>query len=616
MHCENGYACEGYKCVWVGFDCSRDPECPTNWFCSDTGLCVFGCHISDENCANETPHCSQKTGRCEECWSSEHCEWWQECVDSRCVARKDHVECKPGDKKHGKRCREGIWVDIECKGPEDCLGHEYCDNGLCRDRERGCEVPTDCPSGYYCDLSSKSPELHKCVKQVCRSHDECPTGQGCDYAELGWKTRDNEKTKCITWREYICSDEDPCPDGWVCDGASGKCVEALCGPGRPCQDDRYVCVDNICVPKRCEDRPDPQAYCMEEKGWYGRCVGGTCIVLDCAWYPDPNLMCRETEGENWRCVEQRCVDFGAEGVEDPKHYCRELLGVDEAYWDFDKRSCVIPDCDAVADPDGLCAQLKDPSFKCREGICRHGREGEDCERRENCITGLRCAGGLCMEKDCIRWQDCNDPEKWCNHGVCEPLREECAGPEDCRDDYHCDAGGQCVPNGCDDHYDCGEGECCNNNGECVRCELLTCLYNFHCRQGWRCNQGTNRCQRVGCARDSECEEGYYCDLDDGICRKIEVGEECWADRDCPEGQVCKGARGTKWVQGEWPFGSIRRKQPGLCVDKGTQIIRIEGIDDARTCDYCRDMWTRVIKEGEGNLPPYHEHCRCWGEYED
>ena len=352
---------------------------------------------------------------------------------------------------------------------------------------------------------------------------------------------------------------------------------------------------------------------MEEKGWYGRCVEGICTVLPCDFYPDPDLMCQETEGENWRCVEKRCKDFGAGGGGDPNQYCSDKLGIDEAYWDFEKRECAVPDCNDVDDPDKLCAQLKDPSYKCREGECRHGREGEECEVREECIAGLRCAGDACTEKECIRWQDCEGEGMWCNHGVCEPLRTECEGQEDCRDDYHCDAGGQCVPNDCGDHYDCGEGECCNDNRECVRCELMTCFYNFDCRQGWRCNPKTNRCQRVGCTVDRECEEGYYCDLDDGVCRKIEVGTKCWDDSECPEGQVCKGVSGTVWVQG-WPFGHIEGKQPGICVEAGTVVIKIKGIDDETTCDYCRDMWTKPQKEKGANLPPYHNRCRCWGEY--
>jgi hypothetical protein len=309
------------------------------------------------------------------------------------------------------------------------------------------------------------------------------------------------------------------------------------------------------------------------------------------------------------------MDFGAgAGGGNPDRDCRESWGVDEAYWDFENGECIIPDCNKAGNPDRLCEQLKDPRYKCREGECRRGREGEECETLDECITGLRCIDNVCTEKECIRWEDCNDPEKWCNHGVCEPLRTECEDQRDCRDDYHCDAGGQCVPNDCDDHYDCGEGECCNANKECVGCELVTCWYNFHCRQGWRCNSETNKCQRAGCTVDSECEEGYYCDLDDGICRKIEDNVECWDNSECPEGQTCKGVSGAVWVPG-WPFGHIEGKEPGICVEAGTVLIRIEGIDDEKTCGYCRSMMGRVIKEGQ-TLPPFHSHCRCWGVYED
>ena len=605
-HCERGYDCDNFKCVWVGYDCSYDPECPKNWFCSNR-FCVFGCNNSDENCGKETPHCSRQTGECEECWSDEHCEWWQICDDeNRCVARKDYAECVEGEKKHGKRCRDGIWVGIECKGPEDCLGHEYCDDGMCRDKERGCEVPEDCPVGYWCNLSSKLPEFHKCVKQICRSHEDCPTGQGCDYAELGPRTRGNMETHCFSWREYRCSDEDPCPEGWVCDRGSHKCVEALCGPGRACQDDRYICEDGICVPRRCETREDPRGYCIDQLGPYGICRMGTCTVMDCSFYPDPDLMCQETEGENWRCEDKRCIDLGAGGGEDPRKYCSEILGIDEAYWDLETQKCEVPDCSTVNDPDKLCAQLKDPRYKCRGGECRRGREGEECEIREECVTGLRCAGGRCTAKECIRWEDCEDETKWCNHGVCEPLRTECEGPEDCRDDYHCDAGGQCVQNECGDHYDCGGGECCSANKKCMPCEDITCWYNFHCRTGWKCNLETNRCERRGCGMDSECGEGYYCDLEIRECVRLEYNKRCLGDGDCPIGQVCRGG-----IEMSWTLERGLATSYGICVDEGDVVIQIKGVDDEETCDYCRYMWTRLGKKGEMTLPPYHDHCRCW-----
>ena len=617
-HCERGYDCEDYRCVWVGYDCSIDPECPSNWFCLNH-FCVFGCNISDDNCGKETPHCSQQTGECEECWSDVHCEWWQTCDDeNKCIARKDYAECKEGDKKHGKRCRDGVWVNIECKGPDDCLGHEYCDDGVCRDRERGCEVPTDCPFGYYCDLSSKLPEFHKCVKQICRSHEECPAGQGCDYAELGPRTRGNMETHCISWGEFMCSDEDPCPEGWVCDAGSHKCVEALCGPGRACQDDRYVCEDGICVPRRCETRDDPRAYCISQLGPYGICRDGYCVIMDCSFYPDSDMMCQETNGENWRCENKRCIDLGAGGGEDPRKYCSEMLGVDAAYWDFEAQKCEVPDCNTVNDPDKLCAQLKDPRYKCRGEDCRRGREGEECARTNECVTGLRCGGGLCMEKECITWEDCEDDTKWCNHGVCEPLRTECEGPEDCRDDYHCDAGGNCIPNMCDNHYDCGEGECCNGAGECVECETLTCTWNFECRAGWRCNTDTNRCQRVGCTNNSVCEEGYYCDLDIGQCVRIEEAGECWDSDECLEGMECKGAEYRSVYVTGYPWGHWeKRGTKGICVNKEEGVIVIEGIRDFKTCNYCLGMIGRVFKKGEeSKLPPYHEHCRCWSREED
>ena len=622
-HCEKGYDCDNFKCVWVGYDCTDDPDCPANWFCSNR-FCVFGCNVSDENCGKETPHCSQQTGECEECWSDKHCEWWQICDDeNRCIARKDNAECKEGDRKHGKRCRDGVWIAIECKGPEDCLGHEYCDDGICRDKERGCEVPADCPIGYWCDLSSKLSEFHKCVQQICGSHEDCPTGQGCDYAELGSKIRDNAETHCFSWRQYTCSDKDPCPEGWVCDRGSGKCVEAICGPGRPCQDDRYTCIDFGCVPRSCETRDDPVGYCIGELGPYGVCLEGNCVIMSCDYYSDPDLMCQETNDENWRCENKRCIDLGAKGGEDPRKYCGDVLGVDEAYWDFDERKCVVPDCNTVIDPDKLCAQLKDPRYKCRGDDCRRGREGEECEGRDECVTGLRCAGGRCTEKECITWEDCEDATKWCNHGVCEPLRTECEGQEDCRDDYHCDAGGNCIPNTCDDHYDCGEGECCSGAKECVPCQSMTCLYNFHCRQGWRCNMDTNRCQRVGCTINAQCEEGYYCDRDLGECVRIEEeARSCWKTNECPEGMECKGADyRTVWVQGGGKPGTYfeKRGDKGICVDKEERVIVIKGIRDFVTCNYCLGMIGKVFRIGEGGelrLPPYHDHCRCWPEEED
>jgi hypothetical protein len=75
-------------------------------------------------------------------------------------------------------------------------------------------------------------------------------------------------------------------------------------------------------------------------------------------------------------------------------------------------------------------------------------------------------------------------------------------------------------------------------------------------------------------------------------------------------------RKAAWELEGWPFSQYTKKQKGICVDRGAEVITIKGIDDDKTCDYCRDMWTRVFIEGTTKLPPYHEHCRCYGVYGD
>jgi hypothetical protein len=104
-------------------------------------------------------------------------------------------------------------------------------------------------------------------------------------------------------------------------------------------------------------------------------------------------------------------------------------------------------------------------------------------------------------------------------------------------------------------------------------------------------------------------------LDDGDCKEIAEGPSvvCWGDWNCPDGQVCRGQYIT-WPADQFPLG-LEWGQ-GICVEADTRLIRIEGIDDEKTCEYCKNMWKKVGKEGEINLPPYHEHCRCWAVYID
>jgi len=109
-------------------------------------------------------------------------------------------------------------------------------------------------------------------------------------------------------------------------------------------------------------------------------------------------------------------------------------------------------------------------------------------------------------------------------------------------------------------------------------------------------------------------------LDIKECVKIEEEEEgCWDTSECPEGMECKGANyRTVWVQEKWPLGHLeKRGDRGICVAKYEGVIKIKGITDFKTCDYCLSMIGRTFREGKGEakLPPYHKHCRCWSEVE-
>lgn len=608
LHCEPGHECDAnYKCVWVGYECENDSECPKNWMCHDQRReCVLGCQNGD-NCSSKTPHCSQATDHCEECWSSEHCEWWQECNENYiCIARHGHEECIEGDVKPGYRCRDGVWVRKECAGPEDCLGHESCIDGLCIDNEYECEDVDDCVSGFFCDTDGSG----RCEPQICMDHSGCGPGMCCGLiSELGGE---NGCEPCST---YPCKDLGPCPAGWICSEETGYCIEAECEWPFECGEPKYFdCIDGFCVGLGCEDAEDPQQWCNDERGSYYRCHEGNCILLDCTSYSDPDMMCMDVHGESYRCEGGKCIDLGPEGAEDPDKICVDQLGVDEAFWNYDTQECDVPDCDTVQDPDNLCLQLKDERYKCRDGECRRGREGEECENYDECMTGLTCQANICIKYECYSEKDCGDNE-WCKDHICIPMNNKCDNDDDCRDDHHCDPYGVCVPDACNDHYDCVLGNCCNESGVCISCRDLTCFGSFDCRMGWRCNLKTSKCELAGCQRDTDCDSGYYCDLDDGECKEIKPGpsEACWGNWDCPDGQVCRGQYIT-WPVDQFPFG-LEWGQ-GICVEEDARLIRIEGIDDEKTCDYCKAMKKKIGVEGAFPLPSYHEHCRCYAVYID
>lgn len=72
-------------------------------------------------------------------------------------------------------------------------------------------------------------------------------------------------------------------------------------------------------------------------------------------------------------------------------------------------------------------------------------------------------------------------------------------------------------------------------------------------------------------------------------------EGCFSDSDCPGGQIC-----------------VPGPEGGTCTEESVSLI-IRGQLDNRTCNYCRSQFGTFRSLDSHNLPPFHDHCRCWAE---
>lgn len=78
----------------------------------------------------------------------------------------------------------------------------------------------------------------------------------------------------------------------------------------------------------------------------------------------------------------------------------------------------------------------------------------------------------------------------------------------------------------------------------------------------------------------------------------ELPIDCSDDSDCPSGQVCV----------------LSKSKEGTCFDIGSVFVVICGIQDEKTCEYCKSQIGQIRSLVSPNLPPFHEYCRCWSEY--
>lgn len=560
--------CEREPCEIWGNECEE--ENGPGWICRG-GKCVFECTENSDCWAekgSERWRCNTGTGECypQDCTGDADCEEWYgegytcdpqgNCGRSLCSGWKDpDLMCRKWFNENWRCGDDGYCEKKPCQGPEDCKRDELCIDGKCK--KMPCEGPLDCGIGRVC------VEGH-CRNVDCIKDTDCEPWENC------------EGCRCV---DRKCEIETDCRKGQAC--KNGKCVVVECIGDEDCGTDKR-CVNNECIrADECIDKndcPDSLPICL-----HGRCI-------ECEKYRD----CPGSE----ICINHVCVNVECEEGE-------TRLGTCEECRDYIWQTILCGD-----DPD------------CPAGcVCIGGECNRACIDKSDCKRGYRCRDGHCVRKECSKSPDCN-PGQWCDDGLCRPLTGGvCESWQDCADGYFCGETG-CEKSPCNDYTDCPKGLCCCQ-GECIACEDTTCYVQAQCPPGWFCDRVINKCRPRDCDRHSDCEEGYHCDLEFGKCvplptEEINMEDEevlsahpCRVghDDDCRGGQVCIG----------YPVHILKRilspgTANGYCGEPDELLIRITGIDDEKTCDYCRALIGNMWPQSKVPLPPYHEHCRCDYEF--
>lgn len=375
--------------------------------------------------------------------------------------------------------------------------------------------------------------------------------------------------------ETGCYSDDDCERGQVCNAGDVCLPPPGCTPGAPCPDVCYgQCVDVT--------PPPPGTFCTSTASCQ---VGEYCTTEDGA--------CESNCPADMACP---AVCWGECKRRPDTQVC--YADSECAWGEFcNRQPCVFPG-EAPSDGDAqrpACGGVCSPTETCQSD--------RDCDAGEYCgCGGSGMANGLiacvpqCLPRDggCSSDVDCRGGQ-YCQNGVCNNIREECWGNEQCPSGWSCqstcDAGfappneptdpsdpddanrpapcaSYCVPptgQTCGAAgFECGAGERCESVcwTICPACQCAEERDDCACECVEEC---TSICVPTGdpvtCTSDGECREGNYCDFstcwgstdpaDGSAERPIMCLGECRPhtppDYDCKEDADCVAADGQQGV---------------------------------------------------------------------
>ena len=197
-----------------------------------------------------------------------------------------------------------------------------------------------------------------------------------------------------------------------------------------------------------------------------------------------------------------------------------------------------------------------------------GSEG-GCRRTSDCIDGFECRRARDQEfGECVEVPGRGNPDA-------------CSVDDPCADGFECRDGRCLEPN--------FDGEPCEFDDECADGEL--CIGGFctpdprqprDCTEDRECGHLVCRNNNCICESNRQCAVGFACQPD-GRCAP-DGGDDCVADADCPNGQVCEGGDcrprdgcgGDPDLSGTWTFHSTLHLRDALPGWLGDLLDAIDG----------------------------------------
>lgn len=319
----------------------------------------------------------------------------------------------------GKQCAAGV-VGLACaSGNGVCIGTTKGAVCLLRAAEGQTCGPAKCTPGLRCVVTTSASIVGECRKPgpkaaPCGAHADCAVGLACSASQT-----------CLAAAKdgQPCAGRGSCDENSACDDTQGKCVPRV-HHGENCLAHAHCHSGLLCAGIRLE------GTCAEQSA-----IGASCNqTSDCA----AGLHC---DINTHKCTPQ--TDAGQ--TCSTSDGCSPLL-----YCDFDDKRCKpLP---GEGKPCAYSVRTCLPGLTCyqpskTDRTCvKHRKKGEKCSQQNNCMTGLGCKNGVCVNLP-GNGSKCLD-SLYCKAGWCDHEAQECKAwhkvGEACHGGHECGPKGACV----------------------------------------------------------------------------------------------------------------------------------------------------------------------------